>query len=120
MPQHAHVEHFRGAQILCGEQVVGENIEGNLAHRDKPNGRKEWFGSFEISNDSHIVADSPYTLKLTDGREADIRATEIDGVSGCHRGMHAVMYYVTGPIRGIHSSHGMKRYGIDKGQRYLG
>jgi hypothetical protein len=122
MHQHAHVEHFRHGKILCGETVIGEEIEGNLAHREKPNGRVEWFGSFEISDSSHLKQDTHYQLVLPDGRVAEIMATEIGGVAGCHQGMHAVMYYVTGPIRGGSRAvtGSARKYGLDRGQKYLG
>jgi hypothetical protein len=115
----AQVEHFRHAKILAGDQLIGEEIEGNLAHRAKPNGRVEWFGYFEISDQARLMTDAHYTLLLQDGRSAEIHATEIGNAPASKAGLHAVVYYVTGPIRGVAGQAG-KKYGLDKGQRYLG
>jgi hypothetical protein len=94
-----HMEHFRNGKVYSGDQLLMEEIDGHLAHRDKPGGRKEWFGYFEVPVDKHIEGGAHYTLVLPDGRVAEINAADIRGSEAPGRKTHAVEFYVCGEVR---------------------
>ena len=90
------MEHIRG-KLLDGERVVLNEVDGFLGHHDKPNGRKSYFGYFELPTEqlAGVEHNSSYHLALSDGRGASI-FTEI--VASNKPGMSLAEFHVTGAL----------------------
>jgi hypothetical protein len=96
---HQHqIEHFRGGRVLFNEQVLLEDVAGELSCRQKTNGRREWHGFMEVPNHVHIAAGAHLKLELNDGRSAEINAADIPGSEVAGRETHPVEFYVCGDL----------------------
>ena len=70
------MEHFSG-NIEEGNQVLFENVEGELFVNAPPGRAKSWHGTFHLSSAKNIKRGRLYRLKSDDGRSGDIRITSI-------------------------------------------
>ncbi|GIW86971.1 MAG: hypothetical protein KatS3mg108_1295 [Isosphaeraceae bacterium] len=107
----SHIEHFRGAKILRGEEVLIENLDGILSCREKSSHRREWHGYFETQQQIRLESGVHYKLVLNDGRSAEINAGEIRGVDPTGAKMHVVEFYVVGDLHYQGRPH---RMGLDR------
>ena len=92
------MEHVRG-QLLDGDQVVLEPIEGYLGCHAMSNGRKTWFGNFALPADKRpsVVVGNRYKLVLGDGRSGDIYV-DIHDDSG-HPGDYTAEFQIIGGLK---------------------
>lgn len=67
------MEHFR-AQLLNGDQVLLDAVEGYLGCHAKSGGQKTWFGNFELPADRRgtLNASTRYRLAFSDGRSGEL------------------------------------------------
>lgn len=93
------MEHFREARLMDGDLVVMESIEGHLGHHVKSGGRKQYFGYFELHSHQHIEAGAHYQLVLSDGRVAEINASDVRNSDVPGSDLHVAEFYVVGDIR---------------------
>jgi len=68
------MEHFTG-NILAGNQVLLEDVEGLLFINKSPAGWATWNGTFELPVGKNIDFDGPDHLQLADGRSGKIFIT---------------------------------------------
>jgi hypothetical protein len=92
------MEHFRNAKLYSGDQVVMENVEGHLGFHSKSNGRKQWFGYFELHSNQHLEAGAHYKLELADGRVAELNASDVRNSEQRGTDIHVAEFYVIGEI----------------------
>lgn len=108
------MEHFREGRLLKDEQVVIEKIDGHLGCHLKSQGRKQWFGYFELRSDQHVPAGSHYRLELADGRVAEINASDVQNSNVAGTDLHIAEFYVVGevrsPRRGLREGNGKRNY----------
>ncbi len=95
------MEHFQGARLFDGDQLLLEDLNGHLGHHTKPNGRKQWFGYFELRHDQHIEAGMHYRLELADGRTAELTASDVRDSEPSGTDVHAAEFYVVGELHGM-------------------
>jgi hypothetical protein len=94
------MEHFHGATLKDGDAVVLDGLEGFLGFHVRAQGRKQWYGYFELATAQHIAAETRYRLMLKDGRIADINASAVPHSDAAQKGKHIIEFYVSGDIRG--------------------
>jgi hypothetical protein len=111
-----HMEHFHGAQIVQGDTILIEGLDGILSCREKSSHRHEWHGYFETRQEIRLTPGVHYKLVLGDGRSAEINAGEIRGIDPTGVKMHVVEFYVIGDLQYQGRPY---RVGLDKaaGQR---
>lgn len=93
------MEHFRHAKVLEGETVALDDIEGHLGFHLKAGGRKQWHGYFELTRDQHLRAGVHYELVLSDGRHAEINASDVPDSERAGSDRHIAHFYVVGEVR---------------------
>jgi hypothetical protein len=93
------MEHFHSARLTEGDKTILDNLDGYLGFHIRSQGRKQWYGFFELSNDQQIVMGVRYRLTLQDGRSVDIHAADVPDSDPKHLGKHMVEFYVSGELR---------------------
>jgi len=90
------VEHIRG-KVFDGEKVVFEHVDGFLNCHEKQ-GRKTFYGTFEIGNDQTKMLNNAtcYRLVLADGRKCNFYA---ETVPSNVQGKAIAEFHVTGGFK---------------------
>lgn len=93
------MEHFRNARLVDGDNEALAGIEGYLGFHVKSQGRKQWYGYFELTKDQHVAAGAHYTLVLTDGRAGEIHAADVRSSDAPNKNVHIAEFYVIGEFK---------------------
>lgn len=93
------MEHFRDACLMDGDREVLSHVDGHLGFHVKSGGRKQYFGYFELHSHQHIEAGAHYQLTLSDGRVAEVNASDVRDSDVPGSDLHVAEFYVVGDLR---------------------